>query len=437
MLIEVLVSALVLTVATAGVVVLLQTTTKTQAEQRHNTEAYAIAQEDQARLSSMRLSALNALKEERTVTLNKRNFTVRSYGVFINDTTSTPSCGEGTSSADYVEITSVVTWKGMDPGEKAKIVSILSPSNGSLDPNNGTIAFSVKTQQQVPIPGVLITGGSGAFSGETDAAGCAVFTDLPAGNYTVSVGGTASGLVTKNGLSSQQEQVSVVGGDTKTVNYEFDYPGAIPVNFTYKTSSGSPETTATADSVVAYHSQMSAARVFTSTSGGREPTVTASQLFPFSSTYLIYAGSCASNNPDPNDEGVNAAAVAKVAAPAGSVVEPAVKLQIPALELVVKNGSSLVSGARITITDTECDDAKGNSVKRVYTSNQKGLPSNSSTGVAELGLPWGTYDICASARISGNNRRKELTDVTVKSLTAAISKTIDLGSSGYSSSTCP
>src|SRR5215467_6665545 len=99
---EVLVSAMVLTIATAGVVMLLQTTTTTQAEQRHNTEAYAVAQEDQARLSAMRLSSLNQLDEKRPVTLNKTKFWVRSRGVFINDITSKPTCGEGTSSADYV-----------------------------------------------------------------------------------------------------------------------------------------------------------------------------------------------------------------------------------------------------------------------------------------------------------------------------------------------
>ena len=71
----------------------------------------------------------------------------------------------------------------MDLGEKAKIVSILSPSNGSLDPNNGTLAISVTTKQQAPIVGAKVFG-SAVLRGSTDAPGCAVFADLPAGNYT-------------------------------------------------------------------------------------------------------------------------------------------------------------------------------------------------------------------------------------------------------------
>jgi type II secretory pathway pseudopilin PulG len=425
-LIEILVSAVVLVVASMGVVTLLQTTTKTQAEQRHNTEAYSLAQEDQARLASMRLSTLNKLDQTRSVALNKTNFSVRSRGVFINDITSTPSCGEGTSSADYVEITSIVTWPGMDPGEKAKIVSILSPANGSLDPNNGTLAFSVKTPPQVGVPGVYVSGGSGAFAGYTDAAGCAVFTDLPAGNYTATVSGTAAGVVNKNGNYSQSEAVSVVGGDAKTVNFEFDRPGTIPVNFKYRVGSSAEFKPATADSVIAYNSGMSAARVFGTAGSTRGATVTATPLFPFTSTYLLYAGSCASNNPDPEAKNpAGAAAMANVLAPAGGTAAAPV-LQLPALELTVKNGSTKLADAKVTITDKTCKDAGGNYVKRTYTTNQEGQLSNSATGIAEPALPWGVYELCASASISSSTRRKTVSSTTVQSLTSANVQTIDL-----------
>lgn len=435
MLIEILVSAMVLVVASAGVVTLLQATTKTQSEQRHSSEAYALAQEDQARLVSMRLSTLNRLDQTRTVTLNKTQFKVRSLGTFVNDNTSTPSCGEGTSSADYVEITSVVTWGGMDPGEKAKIVSILSPSNGSLDPNNGTVAFSVKNQLQVPKPNIYISGGSGAFSGYTDAAGCAVFADLPAGNYTATVSGEAAGLVNKDGKYSEQKTVPAAGGDTKTVNFEFDAPGTVPVNFKYRVGSSSEFKTATADSLVAYNPGMTAAKAFWTAGAVREASINATPLFPFTSTYLLYAGSCASNNPDP--EGKNpgaAAALANLVAPAGGTTAP-VTLQLPALELIVKKSGVALAGAKVTITDRVCKDSGGNFVKRIYTSNEAGLPSDSSTGVAELGLPWGAYDLCASANISGSNRRKKVSNVSVQNLAAAATSTIDLGS-GTESGTC-
>lgn len=439
-LIEILVSALVLTIASAGVVMLLQTTTRTQAELRHNSEAYALAQEDQARLTSMRLSTLNRLDQTRTVTLNKTSFNVRSRGVFINDNTSTPSCGEGTSTADYVEITSVVTWTGMDPGEKAKIVSILSPSNGSLDPNNGTLAISVKTRQQVPVAGAYVSGGSGAISGFTDAAGCAVFTDLPAGKYSVTVSGEAIKAVNKDGLYAETKTLSAVGGDTKTENFEFDFAGTIPVNFKYRVGSSAEFKTSSADSVVVSNSSMSAAKIFWTPSGLREETVNATPLHPFTSAYVIYAGSCSSNNPDPKAEGKNTAAIGKVIAPAGGIAVAPV-LQLPALEATVWTGKnaankgSAFANADVWVRDTTCTKS-GQPVTRRYTTNSLGkLP--------DLGLPYGVYNVCADTEpgsVTSGVRVQRYENVTIQNLAATTNRDFYLGSGTEAASTtgsCP
>lgn len=433
MLIEILVSALVLTIASIGVVSLLQATTRTQAELRHSSEAYALAQEDQARMASMRLASLNKLDNTRPVTVGNTTFQVRSRGVFVNDNTSTPSCGEGTSSADYVEITSVVTWTGMDPGEKAKIVSILSPSNGSLDPNHGTLAVSVKTKPQVAVPNAYVYGSGGAFAGYSDAFGCAVFPDLPSGDYTLSVSGEGIGMVNKNGSYLDSKKITVVGGDTKTENFEFDRPGTVPVNFKVRVGSTGSFEAAKADSVMAAHVEMTQARALWAPGEARALTVNATPLYPFTSKYRLYAGACGNNNPDPEGKGLNAAAVADVQAPVGGTALP-VTLQLPALDLTVKNGAALVAGAKVTVTDKNCKDPKGNYVKRTYTSNAEGKLSSSSTGPVEPGLPWGSYELCASANISGN-RKKTISTQNVQNLAAATTATIDL-SSGYTSSTC-
>jgi Tfp pilus assembly protein PilV len=442
-LIEILVSALVLVIVSAGVVTLLQTTIKAQGEQRHGSEAFALAQEDQARLASMRLSSLNHLDSTRPIFLNKTEFKVRSLGVFVNDTTSTPSCSSGAASADYVQITSLVTWAGMKSSEKAKIVSILSPSNGSLDPSNGTLAVSVTNQTMVPMANVKLSGtstGGGAFEGFTDAAGCATFPDLlavPISNYTMTVSAEAAGLVNKDGKSTEQKTVGVKAGAAEIVALQFDHPGTIPLNFKYRVGSTGTFAAATADSVVAYNTGMESARPLWTASGKREPTVNATPLFPFTSAYTLYAGSCASNNPDP--EGKNpavAAAIANVIAPPGGTAAP-VTIQLPALELIVKNNGAALKGAKVTITDKVCKDSKGNFAKRVYTTNEAGMPSSSETGPAEPGLPWGKYEICVSANITGTDRRKKEPSVTVQNLTGATPLSIDLGSNPENGQVCP
>jgi type II secretory pathway pseudopilin PulG len=439
-LIEILVSALVLVIASAGVVALLQTTVRSQAEERHASEAYSLAQEDQARLSAMRIEdllRLNQKPEEREITLNQTRFTVKSTGVGINDITSAPSCGEGTYKVNYVQVTSVVTWPGMASPEKAKIVNKIAPLKGSTNQENGSLAVSVTNQAQAPMPEVELSGGSGAIKGATDATGCAIFPNLLKGNYQLTASGAKTGLVNHMGASSEAKTVGVVGGDTIRQVFEFDRAGTIPVEFKYLDGSGKYvegsglEFAATADSIVVNSTGMESARIFSTSGGARSSAIKATPLFPFSSAYTIYAGSCESNKPGSG----GAAAMANVVAPAGGEAAP-VKLQLPALQLVVKNGISVVEGATITITDRACRDASNNLLKRTYTSNKKGLPSNSATGPAELGLPWGRYDICASASISGSVRRKKVENVSVQSLTSTPTVPIDL-SSGTSSEPCP
>jgi Tfp pilus assembly protein PilV len=437
-LIEILVSALVLVIASAGVITLLTTTVRSQGEQRHGSEAYALAQEDQARLASMQLSLLNHLNQTREVSLNKTGFKVNSTGVFVNDKTSLPSCTEANSSADYVQITSKVTWPGMGNSEKAEIESILSPSNGSLDPNRGTLAIFAANESQTPMPGVGVVGGGGTFSGTTDAAGCAVFPDLAAGNYQLAVNAEAAGLINKDGKSTEEKTVGVVGGKAERVDLRFDRPGTIPVNFKYRIGSTATYATATADSVVAFNTGMTSAKTVWTAGGIRQPTVNANPLFPFTSPYTLYAGSCASNNPNPKGESSppGAAAIANVIAPAGAGAPP-VTIQLPALNLTVKNGTKIVSGARVTITDKNCKESLGNLVKRVYTTNAGGNQSATTGGASEPGLPWGSYEVCASAELkAGESRRVKVTTVAVENLISGTTLAIDL-STGESGKTCP
>ncbi len=201
MLIEVLVSAIMIVLVAGAVLTLLIATTHSAASERTHSEAYALAQEDQARLRSMRISTLNRLQQTRSVTLNGSTFTIESTGLFVNNTTGTASCTTGASSADYVRITSTVTWPNMGARAPAVIQSIVSPSNGSLDPSHGTLTISATNAAGTPLAGVGISGtGAGTFSGSTDSNGCADFADLPSGNYTLTPH--------RSGLGRQERQPS-------------------------------------------------------------------------------------------------------------------------------------------------------------------------------------------------------------------------------------
>ncbi|MGV1049244.1 MAG: type IV pilus modification PilV family protein [Solirubrobacterales bacterium] len=436
-LLEVMVSAAVLLIASVGVIGLIRTTTHASGEERHGSEAYAVAQEDQARLRSMRLEVLNHYHQIREVPLNGTIFTVESDGVFVNDKTSKVSCSGNDISADYVQVTSKVTWPGMSNSEAAKIESIVSPTSQSMEGGHGTLTISATNEKGEPMGGLVLSG-LGAVSVATNAEGCASFPDLVAGsnNYTLESSGAAANLVTKDGSSSEKTLVGVESNRAKKVSLLYDHPGTMVVEFKYRVGSSSAFEKATADSIVAFNSNMQQGKVAGTPGGSRLTEVKATTLFPFVSPYSVYAGSCASNNPNPSGETnpPGAAAIGSVRVPANEIAAP-VTIQLPALELVVNKGGTALSGAKVTLTDRNCKEAKGNLVKRVYTTNQKGMPSSSASGAAELGLPWGVYEICASANISGSNRRKKISSATVQNLTAATVATIDLGS-GTESGEC-
>jgi Tfp pilus assembly protein PilV len=434
-LVEVMVSALILLITSVGVVGLVRTTTHFSGEQRHSSEAYAIAQEDQARLRSMRLETLNHLSQVREIPLNGTVFKVESSGLFVFDKTSMVSCAEGTTS-DYAYVTSKVTWPGMSNSEAARIESIVSPTNRSLDGGHGTINVTVANEKGDPMPGVVLSG-LGPASATTDASGCATFPDLATVNYTLESSGAVAGLVTKDANSTDKTLVGAETGKPKKVALLYDRPGTVPVLFKYRVGSTAVFEPASADSVVASNTGMTTAKVFGVPGSARLAEVKAGPLFPFTSPDTVYAGSCASNNPNPSGASnpPGAAALASALVPAGGMATP-VTIQLPALELLVKKSGVALSGATVAITDKVCKEAKGNFVRRTYTTDANGKPGATASGPPEPGLPWGTYEVCAWANISGSPRYKRETSVTVQSLTSATARTLDLGS-GTSGGECP
>src|SRR5664279_1705185 len=290
-LIEVLVSALVITIAAGAALALITATTRSAGDQRVHADAYGVAQEDQARMRSMRISSLNRLEQTRTVTLAGRQFTVESTGVFVNNTNGTSSsCTAGETSADYVRITSTVKWNGIGTRPPVVIQSVVSPSNGSLDPSHGSLTVISKNAAGGTLAGVGLSGsGAGTFSGSTDSNGCANFADLPSGSYTLTA--SATGFVDPQGTFPPW--TTPAGGNpstTQSLTLYYDRPGTIPVKFKYRVGSSTEYKAATADSVFVYNAEMPKGGVPYGTPGGtREAIVSATPLYPFKAADTVYA----------------------------------------------------------------------------------------------------------------------------------------------------
>ncbi len=272
--------------------------------------------------------------------------------------------------------------------------SIVSPVSGSLDPTHGNLAVTVVNAKQEKITGAgLSATGVGAFSGSTDSEGCALFGGEPAGTYTLTPN-LGSEYVNSNGEVPPSIPITITAGTTTPLSLEYDRAGSVEVRFTVKESGGSALLASTQDSIIAFNTGMKTAQPYGTPGGAELSMIKATPLFPFTSPDSFYAGSCTTNAP--------AAGGASVNVPAGGNATATV--QVPALYLTVKNSSgTALSGAKVTATDSVCKiGSTSTQVKRIFTTNSSG-------NLPDPGLPWGKYELCASAPISGTARRTTVT----------------------------
>jgi Tfp pilus assembly protein PilV len=390
-LVEIMVSSVMLVVTAVGVFGAFDAATRSTSEERHRARAHAIAEADLSRMRALRISDLSNLNEARTVTQDNQVYTIASRAEFITDATGTASCETGIASADYLKISSTVTWQSIGSRPPVYASSIVAPPNGSVSADSGSLAIAVEDSQNVGIPGVGVSGsGAGSFTGSTGPDGCVVIGNLPAGDYTVTVSGVASGLVDRDGVEPGPIDTSVVAESTNTLVLQYDEPGFIPVTFTAIPYGGGTPVPSSSDSIIAYNTGMTAARAF-GTPGTRASQVDATSLFPFSSDYAVYSGVCEDNNPNPNNLDPPPAPLAILSAlvPPGGSPPPPTTIQQPAMHLTVWSGTSSfspgtpISGAEVLIKDWNCS-----SFARDFVTNTAGR-------LDDPGLPFSNYSVCA------------------------------------------
>lgn len=438
-LIEVLISALIVVLVTGAVIQTLVASGHASANERHRSQAYAVAQEDQARLRSMQISALQQGLAPHTVTLNGTPYSVTSAATYVSAKTGATTCnGEGR--ADYVRIASSVTWPQMIEGAApVSIESIVSPTTGSVDATSGGLAIYAHTSRLKPqvqaLSGVGISGsGPGSFSGSTNSEGCALFGGLPAGEYTVTP--TAVGLIDPSGEPPQPFVAKISGGSTLIKELQYDKGGSATVSFSVRNRAGVlevPPASATkankADSIILTNPGMPPARSWGTPGGPAQPSIEATSLFPFESAYNVYAGSC---TPAVAELAPEAGATASLTVPVGGKASATVRL--PALYVTVRrsNGSPAekiaVANVPVTVTDANCKDAGGELVLRRYrTTPTGGLGENKANPTLETpGLPTGEYQVCAYNSLT--NRHLKPT-VVVKSINGT-ALPLDLATAG-------
>lgn len=302
-LIEVIVSAAVLAIMAMAVLSGIDAASNSSAREKARAVAASLAEQDQERMRAMSVDTLAGLNETRPVPVDGVNYTVKSEAKWVTDDQGgTPSCGNSSKNNEYLHISTTVTSKIVGKNVKSiKIDSLVAPSV-AWSSTHGILGVKVVDRNGVGVMGVNVSPKkvSPAFaptSKATDAAGCAIFPQLPIGTYSIEI--SKSGYVDPEGkpipVASQKVSPGVV--TFKTLDFDIATMADVTVNTNVP---GSPNTAqvSKATAISATNAKrISLLRNFPNASGANPLRVTG--LYPFKdSAYAFFTGNCAYENPE-------------------------------------------------------------------------------------------------------------------------------------------
>lgn len=390
MLIEVIVSAALLVVVVVGIFAAIDGSQRGSARIKERGVAASLAQQDQDRLRGRSVAELNTLNETRAVLDGGVTYTVTSTAQLLGDSTGTGPCASTSGDADYLQISSTVTWPNMGAVSPVTNLSLVAPP-----PGNGSIRVSVTGATGAGVAGVSVTltGPSPqttTSTGTTDAAGCFFRTALPLGDYTVSLSKTSpSQYVDRQGNPSPSQDVSAISGAVTNVAFDYDRAGSITANLTTKV--GAATLVAYWNGIGLTNSAMPATKYVVAP--GNPPAyvsqISASGLFPVAKPdgYGVFAGSCDANSPLAQKP-PQPLTIASVNGPAVNVAEPALNLKV----VTDDKNNPVATGATVNI-NTETAGCPNTTFK--------GLAINANGALPNPGLPYGVYDVCAQLTTGG------------------------------------
>ena len=236
-LLEVVVSAAVLVLVVMGVLAAMDSVTSTAGANKSRTVAATLAERDQERLRGMRTLDVDEMRlEPYIVPVGGIPYTVTSRAEWVQDASGEAvSCGMTSSQGSYMRITSSVSSPRTGGAVKPVVLSsIVAPQVGAT--SQGSLSVVVRNAAGDPVQGLNVTVVSAARTEVTNAAGCAVFGQLDAGNHTVGL--NLGGWVDRNGNQAASQSASVTAGSLTTVEFAYDRAASVNVEVKDKPAMG-------------------------------------------------------------------------------------------------------------------------------------------------------------------------------------------------------
>jgi Tfp pilus assembly protein PilV len=435
-LMEVVISALVVGLIVVGTLTGFSVVNRASADQRHHSQASLLASQSQEQLRSDPATALDALESAPhtyTHPVEGTTYTITQEAQPIGSSGTTSGCSVSNATAQtgaYIQIASSVTWPQLKSAKRTAVKqsTLITPPTGSdleVDVENGATPPAGVSGVTASAKFTPEEGGSTTIEGTTGAAGCVVFTGIPATSAIVSIA-EKPGFVTPNGtLKVPAKEVKIAPNITTHYPVTYNEAGKIKAEFTYN---GKPEfegKIVRSDTFTAYNVKIPAEPKFEVGSpefeykavSGEEQykalttvistealtphgtTFSHGDLFPFSEKWQVYAGDCPANSIE-----AATAKTEKLVNP-NTLVEPGqtgvVKVPLSYVTLNVRKGTAGNPGVfetktyPVTITDTECASVR--TPNNAFAANLKHTQNSNSEGHLTTPFqPFGAYELCLS-----------------------------------------
>ncbi len=423
-LVEVMVSAMLTIVIALAIFSSLDNASATSGLNKSRAIAAGLAQQDLERMRSLKVAQLSAIDATAPTVVGGVTYQVTSSSEWVSDDSGAAAegCSAAGGQADYLKITSSVTWPVMQGRDPVSVSSLVAPPVGSFGVNQGTLVIHIRDRNGTGIPNlaVNVSGPSSSASETTDDEGCVMLGYLPVGSYTISF--SQPGYIDPSGTQSVTRTVSVLGQTVTSQEFKYDQPGSLPVNFrqgpsVIDSSNGSWVTITNAG--------LPTGRL-TFPVNPAAPSKTIGNLFPFPDGYGVYSGDCTGANPSlygsqPSPVGI---------VPPASAAAP-VDVPEPRIRIVVRYGTStsstVVSGALVTLT-------------KAFTTGCSGLMSTQTTDAAgrlpDEYQPYGTYLACAR-HSTGRKAYALVSNTQADAAGMGSDSTILISSSSSTGQNCP
>ena len=360
--------------------------------------------------------------QTQTIPVGGANYTVNSKVEWVRDDTGgTASCTSDKRDADYLHITTTVTSSIVGTRVKAVQLDSLIAPDIQYSTTHGTLGVLLTDRTGSPLVNKLVsitgtTAGTDSGTGQTNTAGCALFQNIGAGTYTITL--NTPGLVDHAGKTNVSiPDTSVPAGSLTLVSKQYDVPGSISATIkTYK-----PGSTASTAQIPSVATKISATNgldtsVLVTFASAASSSFSGSGLFPYlNSTYGFFTGGCRYS--DPSRPGYTPGYFTSVnngSAQVNPGANTAITILQPAFNLRVmkrSNGSTTIPNGMIVVAKPNpvpgdsCAEAQQtlNTFTTTGTGGSTGVVGRSQTTdttYVEAGAPFGNYDICVQDTVS-------------------------------------